>query len=133
MTVPANSPANQQIALVEKYFSAVDEEDLNGILATITSDCVFTVETHGVRLTGAGEITEMFNRLWDNHNAVRHYDFRYVPDPPGDRVAAQFQVENTEHDGSHTHKSNCNIFDVREGRFSQIAVYMTGANTLDRE
>ena len=130
---PACLSADQQVALVERYFSAVDDENLNVILETISKDCVFTVETHGVQLTGTDEITEMFQRLWGNHDAVRHYDFRFVPDPHGDRIAAQFQVENTEQDGSLTHKSNCNVFDIHEGRFSRIAVYMTGANTLDRE
>lgn len=133
MLKPSVLSAADQIALVEGYFSAVDGEDLSGILETLTEDCVFTVETHDVTLTGTDEIAAMFHRLWANHRAVRHYEFRYVADPPGGRIAAQFTVENTEQDGSLTHKSNCNVFDIRDGRFSRIAVYMTGANTLDRE
>lgn len=42
--------ADAEIALVERYFAAVDAEDLPGVLATLAKDCVFTVETHGVRL-----------------------------------------------------------------------------------
>ena len=41
-----------------------------------------------------------------------------------------FTVE-THDDGSQTHKSNCNFFEIRGGRFSHIAVYMTGENTLN--
>ena len=133
MLNPEDVSAADQIALVEAYFAAVDGEHLAGILDTLTRDCVFTVETHGVTLTGTDEITAMFHRLWSNHRAVRHYEFRFVPDPSGGRIAAQFRVENTEQDGSLTHKSNCNVFDIRDGRFSRIAVYMTGANTLNRE
>ena len=125
--------ADDQIALVIRYFQAVDTEDLEGVLATLTPACRFTVETHGVILTGTDQITAMFHRLWANHKAVKHHGFRFVTDPLGLRVAAQFQVENTEQDGSVTYKSNCNVFDIENGQFSQIAVYMTGENTLDRK
>lgn len=121
---------DEQIALVQRYFAAVDGEDLEELLATLTPDCVFTVETHSVRLEGRDGIAGMFRRLWSNHKAVLHHRFTYVCDPEGGRVAARFTVENTEHDGSLTKKSNCNFFEIREGRFSAVAVYMTGANTL---
>ena len=124
--------SEDQIALVERYFTAVDAEDLAGVLATLQDGCIFSVETHGVTLTTQDDITAMFHRLWSNHRAVRHHTFRFVPDPMGGRIAAQFQVENIELDGSLTRKSNCNVFDIEGGRFSKIAVYMAGPNTLDR-
>lgn len=125
--------AYDQIALVRRYFAAVDSEDLQEILATLTESCCFRVETHGVELNGHGEISAMFHRLWANHKAVKHHKFRFVTDPSGGRITAQFQVENTEQDGSLTYKSNCNVFDISEGRFSRISVYMAGPNTLDKE
>lgn len=122
----------QQIALVEKYFTAVDQEDLPVLLSTLTEDCVFSVETHRVRLEGHEAVSAMFKRLWRNHRSVRHDRFVYVPDPDGKRIAARFHVENIEIDGSLTHKSNCNFFEITGKRFSAVAVYMSGANTLDR-
>jgi len=119
-----------QIALVRRYFSAVDSEDLAALLDTLTQDCVFTVETHGVRLAGHEEIGAMFKRLWSDHRAVLHHRFTFVPDPEGGRIAARFTVENTEHDRSLTRKSNCNFFELADGRFSAVAVYMAGPNTL---
>ena len=123
--------SEEQIALVEHYFTAVDAEDLPALLATLSPDCVFTVETHGVRLQGCAEISGMFERLWRDHNAVRHHAFTHVPDPTGGRIASRFQVENTELDGSLTRKTNCNFFELNGERFSSIAVYMAGPNTLD--
>ena len=120
------------IALVRTYFAAVDGEDMEGVLATLTPDCRFTVETHGVELNGHDEIRGMFRRLWANHAAVLHDRFTFVPCAAAGRIAAQFQVTNTEADGSTTHKSNCNFFALRGDRFSAVAVYMAGANTLDR-
>ena len=73
--------AEEQIALVEAYFAAVDGENLPGVLATLTKDCVFSVETHGIHLHGHDEISGMFRRLWADHRAVRHHAFVHVPDP----------------------------------------------------
>ena len=72
----------------------------------------------------------MFRRLWDDHAAVRHLDFVYAADAEEGRIAVRFQVVNTHHDGSETHKSNCNFFEIEEGRFTRVAVYMGGSNTL---
>ena len=119
----------KQVEMVEAYFAAVDTERLEDILALLTPECVFTVETHGVCLRGHAEISQMFTRLWANHAAVRHHGFAHLAQ--GTRIASQFRVENTEHDGSVTHKSNCNFFDVEGALFSRISVYMAGANTLD--
>ncbi len=119
------------IALVEQYFGAVDGEDFAVLSATLARDCVFSVETHGVALHGIDEIKPMFDRLWSDHAAVRHQDFVHVPDPDGNRVASRFQVVNTHHDGTRVHKSNCNFFEIDDGKFSRVAVYMAGPNTLE--
>lgn len=121
----------QLINLVLRYFSAVDREDIDTLLGTLTSDCLFTVETHGVRLQGHDAIEGMFRRLWNSHAAVLHHEFEFVSDAETNRIVARFQVDNTEHDGSHTLKSNCNFFEVRDDRFCAVAVYMTGENTLE--
>ena len=121
-----------QIALVERYFAAVDGETLDALLETLTTECVFTVETHGVRLVGHEAIAGMFRRLWASHRRVLHHRFTHVPDPDGNRIASRFTVENSEHDGSLVTKSNCNFFEIEGGQFSAVAVYMAGLNTLDR-
>jgi ketosteroid isomerase-like protein len=120
----------EMIALVERYFAAVDGEDFDAIAATLTEECVFTVETHGIRLEGIDRIRRMFDRLWSDHAAVRHHDFTHVAAPRDGRVASRFSVLNTLPDGRQVHKSNCNFFEIRDGRFSHVAVYMAGENTL---
>lgn len=124
--------ANEMIDLARRYFEGIDGQDFGAVAATLTEDCVFTVETHGVRLRGHKEIEGMLARLWDNHAAVRHEDFVFVPAPDDDRIAVRFAVINTHHDGALTHKSNCNFFETRDGRFCRVAVYMAGENTLQR-
>ena len=121
----------QMIALVIKYFQGVDRQDFGIITDTLHEDCIFTVETHGVRLNGLTQIAAMFSRLWQNHNAVEHKNFTYVASPRTGRIATRFTVANTEHDGTLTTKSNCNFFSIRDNKFSHVAVYMAGPNTLD--
>ncbi|HIE92579.1 MAG TPA: hypothetical protein EYQ83_06815 [Acidobacteria bacterium] len=60
------------IALVEQYFAAVDGGNYRILSATLTDDCVFSVETHGVELRGLDEIKPMFDKLWSDHAAVQH-------------------------------------------------------------
>lgn len=120
------------IELVRSYFSAVDAGDLDGVLKTLALDCSFSIETHGIELNGHHELRGMYERLWRNHAAMVHDRMHFVPNAPMGRIAAQFRVVNTEHDGSTTIKSNCNFFTARYGRFSRVQVYMAGETTLDR-
>lgn len=121
------------IALVAKYFGGVDHENFDEISETLSDDCVFSVETHGVRLNGLEDISGMFTRLWASHAAVLHKEFTYTADQKKGRIAAQFTVVNTETDGSLTYKSNCNFFQIENGKFSHVAVYMAGPNTLNAD
>ncbi|MGI9356531.1 MAG: nuclear transport factor 2 family protein [Rhizobiaceae bacterium] len=123
---------NDLIQLVKTYFSAVDRGDLNSVLATLTLDCRFSVETHEIVLNGHHDLRGMYERLWKNHAAMVHDQMNFVPNAAAGRIAAQFRVVNTEHDGSITYRSNCNFFDVQHNRFSRVAVYMAGDTTLNK-
>lgn len=117
---------------VTDYFRSVDDEDIDLLLSTLTPDCVFTVETHGVRLEGHDAIRGMFARLWENHQWVRHDEFVWAEDSAGEVIAVRFRVTNKLHDDRLVYKSNCNFFTVHDGLFSEVRVYMTGENTLDK-
>jgi len=118
--------------LVTTYFKGVDEENLALILRTLHPNCVFSVETHNVCLTGHTEITDMFLQLWSNHASVLHDQFHFVEGRAGREIAVRFQVTNKRLDGTFVHKSNCNFFTVREGKFESVRVYMSGENTLNK-
>ena len=119
-------------ALVLRYFSGVDNQDISLILETLAPDCVFSVETHGVRLQGHDAITAMFERLWSHHTSVLHDQFHFAEDNTTSIIAVRFQVTNQLHNGSTVHKSNCNFFTVKDGLFTEVRVYMAGDNTLDK-
>ena len=119
--------------LVLKYFKGVDEENISSVLNTLTEDCVFSIETHGIKLVGHDEITSMFKRLWKNHASVEHKDFYFVKDAMKNQVAVRFQVINILHNDQIISKSNCNFFTLKDGIFSEVRVYMAGENTLNKE
>ena len=119
--------------LVLAYFKGVDEENIDAILETLTEDCVFSIETHGIKLVGHKEIISMFKRLWKNHKSVEHKEFYFVKDPIGNQIAVRFQVKNVLRDNQIVSKSNCNFFTLKDGIFSEVRVYMAGENTLNKE
>lgn len=119
--------------LVERYFHGVDAREIGTILGTLNEDCRFTVETHGVEVLGHAGIRAMFERLWTGHSRVLHDRFVHIPCPERSLIASQFQVTNWLPDGTTVHKSNANVFRLRGARFSAVAVYMTGENTLRAE
>ena len=119
--------------LVLDYFKGVDEENIDAILETLTEDCVFSIETHGIKLVGHKEIISMFKRLWKNHKSVEHKEFYFVKDPNGNQIAVRFHVKNVLRDDQIVSKSNCNFFTLKDGIFSEVRVYMAGENTLNKE
>tara|TARA_Y100000589_G_scaffold10438_1_gene8661 strand:+ start:365 stop:748 length:384 start_codon:yes stop_codon:yes gene_type:complete len=114
------------------YFRGVDTQDIQLILSTLTSDCYFAVETHGVSMYGSKAISQMFERLWANHQWVKHDQFEWVICKSEEAIAVRFQVTNKLLDGQLVHKSNCNFFNCTQGLFSEVRVYMAGKNTLDQ-
>jgi len=116
---------------VINYFKGVDTQDIQLILSTLTSDCYFSVETHGVSISGSEEISQMFERLWANHEWVKHDQFEWVICESEKLIAVRFQVTNKLLNGQLVHKSNCNFFNCKQDLFSEVRVYMAGENTLD--
>jgi hypothetical protein len=51
-------------------------------------------------------------------------------DVKAQRIASRFRVENITHQGEKLVKNNCNFFELNEGLFSTVFVYMSGENSL---
>lgn len=129
--VPIRLDAPQLQALVERYFAAVDRKDLAATLACFAPAARFGIANHGVYYQGRDtEVRGMYERLGSRYARVWHGDFEHVIDVPHQRVASRFRVENTTHAGELLHKNNCNFFEVQDGLFVQVLVYMSGDNSL---
>ena len=75
-------------------------------------------------------VKHMFEGLFNRYQKVWHGAFRHVCDVKRQSIASQFKVVNTLKDGSQRSKTNCNFFELRDGLFCRIEIYMSGENTL---
>lgn len=124
--------AAEIIDLVERhYFRNVDNKNLESLLKCFAEDAVLTVKTAGVSHRGREEgIRNMFSNLNDEIDTIYHGEFRHVVDVENQCIASEFLVQNTYEDGSHVEKRNCNFFEIHNGVFKSVHVYMMGENTL---
>jgi ketosteroid isomerase-like protein len=121
----------QLIALVETYFAAVDRKDVAGTLACFTPSARFGIANHGVFYDGRDtEVRGMYERLNERYAQVWHGDFTHTVDVAAQRIASRFRVENVNHQGEKLVKNNCNFFELKDGLFAAVFVYMTGENSL---
>jgi len=116
---------------VNSYFISVDNKDIEKVLDTMNESIVFSIPTHSVIKNGKHEVRGMFEKLFTDHKEVWHGDFTHTIDTESQSLASTFTVKNTEHDDSIVIKYNCNFFDIENGKFSSITVYMQGDNTLN--
>lgn len=118
------------VALVERYFAAVDRMDMAGTLACFAADARFTIATYDTVYSGRDtELKGMFERLFARYARVWHGDFDHVVQAPY-RIASRFTVRNHSFDGQTHTKHNCNFFRLHEGCFNDVFVYMSGDNSL---
>ena len=121
----------QLVTLVETYFSAVDRKDVDGTLACFAPTARFAIANHGVFYEGRElQIRGMYERLNERYAKVWHGDFTHTVDVAAQRIASRFRVENVTHQGEKLVKNNCNFFEVRDGLFGAVYVYMAGENSL---
>lgn len=115
--------------LAMRYFTALDARDPDALAATLSDDCVLTIETHGITHVGREAIRTLFATRWEGPLRAIHHDFTHTPSPSTGRIASQFTVTYSG-PGASEPKSNANVFSVRDGRITKIAVYMAGANSI---
>jgi hypothetical protein len=61
---------------------------------------------------------------------IYHGDFTHVVDAENQKVATQFVARNDYDDGRHVEMRNCNFFELEDGLFKRVTIYMSGENPL---
>ena len=112
------------------YFGSVDAKNMDATLACFTDEALFCVQTSFTRHAGKAEIRRMFEDFFGGYAKIVHKDFTCTVDEAHGRIAASFEAVLTGHDGQVTHLSNTNFWRVRDGRFQEVYVYMSGTNVL---
>lgn len=112
------------------YFGNVDAKNMDATLACFHDEALFTVQTSFTRHAGKAEIKRMFEDFFGAYEAIVHRDFTCTVDEANGRIAASFIADLTAADGSVTTLYNTNFWRLRDGKFQEVYVYMSGANVL---
>jgi ketosteroid isomerase-like protein len=112
------------------YFGAVDAKDLAGTLACFHDSALFHIQTAFTTHEGRAGLERMFTDFFAAWEQIVHRDFVCTVDAAHGRIAASFEAVLTAADGQVTRLFNTNFWKVRDGRFQEVHVYMSGANVL---
>ena len=127
-------PTMGRDALIEfatkTYFANVDAKNLSAALDCFQDEALFCVQTSFTRHAGKSEIERMFIDFFGAYETIVHKDFVCTVDEANGRIAASFTAELTEADGTVMRLYNTNFWRMRDGKFQEVYVYMSGANVL---
>ena len=112
------------------YFGNVDAKNMEAALDCFPDGALFCVQTDFTRHSGKEEIRRMFDDFFAAYETIIHRDFTCTVDEANGRIAASFVAELTDADGGVTLLNNTNFWRVRDGKFQEVYVYMSGANVL---
>ena len=74
--------------------------------------------------TGKQALRDHLDDFLSSFPVVNFRDFIVAADPVENRVAVRFNISLTEEDGTETHMSNCNFFEVNEdGLLTDILIF----------
>ncbi len=112
------------------YFGNVDAKNMDAALACFHDEALFCVQTSFTRHAGKTEIRRMFEDFFGAYETIVHRDFNCTVDDANGRIAASFVAELTDADGNITLLNNTNFWRMRDGKFQEVYVYMSGENVL---
>ena len=112
------------------YFGNVDAKNMDAALACFHDEALFCVQTDFTRHSGKGEIRRMFEDFFGAYETIVHRDFVCSVDEVNGRITANFIAELTDSNGNVTLLNNTNFWRMRDGKFQEVYVYMSGANVL---
>ena len=114
----------------QAYFANVDAKNMDATLDCFHDEALFCIQSSFTRHAGKTEIRRMFEDFFEGFETIVHKDFVCTVDQANGRISASFEAVLTGHDGSVTSLLNTNFWRIRDGRFQDVYVYMSGANVL---
>ena len=118
-----------ELALI-KYFGKVDAKDLDAVLDCFHDNAMITVQTAFTVHEGKENIKRMFIDFMGAYKTIIHKDFTCTVDENNGRIVASFTAEMENEDGSWTRLHNTNFWRIRDDKFQEVYIYMSGDNPL---
>lgn len=115
---------------INRYFANVDAKNLAATLECFHEEALFCVQSAFTRHAGKAAIREMFENFFKSYTKIVHQNFVCTVDEKHSRISASFEAVLTNHDGSTIILHNTNFWRVRDKKFQEVYVYMSGENPL---
>jgi ketosteroid isomerase-like protein len=115
---------------INKYFDNVDKKDLDGVLDCFHDNAMMTTQTSFTTHAGKDSIKRMFTDFMGAFDSIIHRDFEITVDESNGRIVASFVAELTDADGAKIYLENTNYWRIRDNKFQEVYIYMSGANVL---
>lgn len=115
---------------INKYFASVDRKDLDAVLDCFHDNAMITTQTSFTTHAGKENIKRMFSEFMSAFDVIVHRDFTCTVDVDNGRITASFVAELTDQEGRKTYLENTNFWRIRDEKFQEIYVYMSGENVL---
>jgi len=131
MQYQSNLNEQQLIDLaINQYFGNVDKKDLEAVLDCFHDNAMLTVQTVFTIHEGKQNIGRMFKDFFDSYDVIIHRDFTYTVDEVNGRIVASFVAELKDSEDNTTYLHNTNFWRIRDNKFQEVYVYMSGENPL---
>mgnify|MGYP001235196607 CR=1 FL=1 len=131
MQYQSNLKREQLIDLaLNAYFANVDQKNLEAVLDCFHDNAMITVQTAFATHAGKEEIRRMFVDFMGAYKTIIHKDFTCTVDEKNGRITACFTAELEDQHGNWTRLQNTNFWRIREDRFQEVYIYMSGENPL---
>ena len=115
---------------LQKYFANVDRKDLDAVLDCFHDNAMITVQTAFTVHAGKENIRRMFVDFMGAWETIIHRDFTCTVDETNGRITACFTAELTHSECNTTLLYNTNFLRIREDKFQEVYIYMSGENPL---
>jgi ketosteroid isomerase-like protein len=115
---------------INRYFGSVDAKDLDAVLDCFHDNAMITVQTAFTIHEGKENIRRMFIDFMGANKTIIHKDFTCTVDEANGRIVAAFTAELENDDGSWTRLNNTNFWRIRDDKFQEVYIYMSGDNPL---
>lgn len=117
--------------VTKRYFHGVDNYDMDLVMDCFHQDATLREMTSNTLHNGYDEIKEMFVGLFAAHSRIWHGNFVHVVDAGEQAICSQFSVEVTPKEtGELLRYENTNRFYLKDGKYQNVFVYMSGENLL---
>lgn len=116
------------IALSEdQYFNGCNDHNLEGILATMSDDCVMRFTAAKYRYDGSSAMRAHFTDFLSNFPMINFHNYISVVDVDRQAIATHFTVTLKDHDDSILEMHNCNFFTTnKDGQFNDVLIFNAG-------